>query len=315
MVQEAQALIDRYNYISILSHRNPDADTLGTALGIYALLKAYGKSVEVVNIDRNLPNNLDFLPNFQKIKHGIDYEESLIITCDAGSIDLLGFDLSGREILNIDHHRSSTYYGTVNVVKPDYAAASCVAYQLFKTFLPLNREAVLCFYTALVSDTQYFTTSSVSKETFDIASDMITFEIDISQVAYNLRQRRTLASIRILTAALQSLQLCFDGELAVMVATNDALKASGAKVSDLIGIVDHGLSLATVEVAILVIEWEDHIRLSMRSKTVDISQLAVSYGGGGHRQAAGFQTTLQDIDQFIERLKQEIKALGILNGT
>jgi phosphoesterase RecJ-like protein len=315
MVQDVQNLINRHNYISILSHRNPDADTLGTALGVYALLKAQGKSVEIVNADQDLPKSLDFLPNYQKIKQQIDYDDSLIIGCDSGSIELFGFDLTGRKILNIDHHYSNTYYGTLNVVNPNHAAASCVAYELFKSIYELNKDAVLCFYTALVSDTQYFTTSSVSKETFDIASDMITFEIDISEVAYNLRQRRTLASMRVLSTALESLQLSLDGELAIMAITQADIKASGAKASDMIGIVDHALSLATVKVALLIMEWEDHIRLSMRSKDVDISRLARSYGGGGHQHAAGFQTKRQNIDTLIEELKQKIKNLGILDGT
>lgn len=310
-----RAFIDQYTFISILTHRNPDADTIGTALGIYSLLKEYGKTVEVVSVDQNVPKNLDFLPYYQKIKHQIDYQESLIISCDSGSIDLLGFDLSGRDILNIDHHKSNTRYGLVNVVNPHHPAASCVAYELFKEEFTINKAAATCFYTALVTDTQYFTTKGVTKETFDIASDMITFDINISEVAYNLKQRRSLASLRFLTLALQSLELCCDGKIAMMVATQKDVNASGAKSNDHLGIVEYGLSLATVEMAIFISEWEKHIRVSIQSKNIDVSALAIAFGGGGHHNAAGFHSKPQKIDILIKNLKNKIKELRLLNGT
>ena len=110
--EEVQNQIDEAKSITILSHLNPDADALGTALGIYALLtQDKYKKVEIVNASKVLPLYLDFLPNFKKIKHKMEYQNSLIISCDCGSVDRLGFDLSGRTILNIDHHQSNTAYG------------------------------------------------------------------------------------------------------------------------------------------------------------------------------------------------------------
>ncbi|MCH9740306.1 MAG: DHH family phosphoesterase [Epsilonproteobacteria bacterium] len=314
MEQNVKVLIDSYERVTILSHINPDADTLGTALGIYALLKAYGKQVEVVNADRALPKNLDFLPNFKKIKHQIDFDSSLVITCDSGSVDLLGFNLEGRDILNIDHHPSNTNYGLVNVVKADYASASQVAFELFRDDFPINQATATCFYTALVSDTQYFTTNNVTKEVFDVASDMITFDIDISEVAYNLKQRRSLTSLRILNRTLETLVLSNDGELAIMVATKESIKESGAIASDLLGVVDYGLSLATVKIALLISEWDDHIRVSIRSKKSDVSPLAIAYGGG-HNNAAGFKVKNIEMKVLIEALKVKIKELGLLNET
>ena len=111
--EEVKLKIENAHSITILSHINPDADALGTSLGIYHLLQTQhrDKRIEIVNFSKELPRYLDFLPNFHKIKQKMDYDDSLVITCDSGSIDRLGFDLEGREIINIDHHQSNTMYG------------------------------------------------------------------------------------------------------------------------------------------------------------------------------------------------------------
>jgi len=80
VIKEVQALLDKHDKVTIVTHLNPDEDTIGTALGIYGILKNAGKQVEVVNQGRDLPRYLDFLPYFAKIKHQIDFDNSLIVS-------------------------------------------------------------------------------------------------------------------------------------------------------------------------------------------------------------------------------------------
>ena len=313
MIEEVKELILRYEKITIVTHLNPDADTIGTALGIYGILKNSGKRVEVVNNGTNLPINLDFLPYFVKIKSQMDFDDSLIIACDTGSIDRLGFDLNSRTIINIDHHKSNTRYGTVNVVEPMAVSASEVAYKLFRDEFTITKEIATCFYTALLSDTQYFTTSSVKKETFGIASDLMACGVDISKVVFNLKQRRSLASLRILGSTLDTLDLYKDGEVVFMHVSQEKLLEAGATILDVVGIVDYGVSLVSTELSILLIEQEDKIRVSIRSKHVDISALAISFGGGGHKHAVGFEIDNIKRKVLIEMIKKEIKTKGLLD--
>ena len=314
MIEAVNELINKYEKITILTHLNPDADTLGTGLGIYAMLKNSGKQVEIVNQGVNLPRQLDFLSNFSKIKQHIDYNESLIITCDTGSIDRVGFELSGREILNIDHHQSNSHFGTVNVVDPLAVSASQVAYLLFKDNYVITKEISTCFYTALVADTQYFTTNNVNMKVFELASEMMRDGVDIYEVMCNIKQRRSLASIRILASTLDTLLLEKSGRLAIMCATREKMLASGADIIDTVGIVDYGISLVTVEIAIFVIELENSIRVSIRSKKVDISALAIDFGGGGHKHAAGFELKNIGKVELLEMIKNEIKKIGLLDA-
>jgi phosphoesterase RecJ-like protein len=306
-IKEAQS-------VTILSHLNPDADAIGTALGIYALLrKNTDKRVEVANGSKSLPRHLDFLYGFEKIKHKMEYGESLVIACDCGSPDRLGFELEGREIINIDHHQSNTLYGDINVVDAGYASSSQVAFELFGGIYEIDADTATCFYAALLSDTRYFTTSSVNEMVFDTAARMVAAGAKPDLVAYHFTQRRSLSSFRILERALRSLTLHDEAKIAVVYVTKEDIAQTGAEMPDMDGIVDYAKSLATVEVALFAMEIPEGIRISLRSKGADVSKVALGFGGGGHRVAAGFILEKSGLQESIDTILEKIKELGILD--
>jgi len=306
--------IESANSITILSHLNPDADTLGTALGIYALLsKDKSKKVEIVNASTALPLYLDFLPNFKKIKHHMDYTDSLILSCDCGSVDRLGFNLEGRDIINIDHHESNTGYGSINVVIAEYASASQVAFALFKELYAVEADAATCFYAALLSDTRYFTTTSVNEEVFNVAKSLVEAGALPNDIAYHFTQRRSLSSVRLLEKALATLSLYHEAKIATLMVSKKDIAETGATVPDMEGVVDYGRSLATVEVALFAMELEDGIRISLRSKKVDVSKVAMAFGGGGHKVAAGFTLSQCGLQESIDTILEKIEELGIID--
>ena len=305
-------LLAAHRGVTILSHIHPDADALGTSLGIYTLLRQEGYRVEVANATAELPRHLDFLPGFGKIKKKIDFDDSLIIACDCGSLDRLGFDLTGRRIVNLDHHPSNTGYGTLNLVRPTAVSSSEVAFRFLAPLFTIPRETAGAFYAALISDTRYFTTGNVTAESFELARELIGLGAEPAAIAQAMLQRRSLASLRVLGRALESLSLHAEGQVAVMRVTREDLAATGARYSDLDGLVDYARSLVTVELAILVVEREDRLKVSLRSKGADVMRLAQAFGGGGHREAAGFETTEYETEALIDLLLQRIKKEGIL---
>ncbi|HIP17858.1 MAG TPA: bifunctional oligoribonuclease/PAP phosphatase NrnA [Sulfurovum sp.] len=301
--------------ITILTHLNPDADTIGTGLGIYNLLsRDKSKRVEIVNASNMLPKYLDFLPGFEKIKHKMDFETSLIIACDCGSLDRLGFDLENRDIINIDHHNSNAYYGSINVVIAEYASASQVAFALFRTLYDIDAGTANCFYAALLSDTRYFTTSSVNKEVFDVTKTLVALGANPAKIAFHFTQRRSLSSLRILHKALGNLELTCDARVATLFVTEDDIAATGATMPDMEGIVDYARSLVTVEIALFAMELDNGIRISLRSKGADVSALAALFGGGGHKVAAGLTLDKRDLHETIDIMTKNIQKLGLLNG-
>lgn len=307
-------MVDNAEAITILSHLNPDADALGTALGIYALLKAnQHKRVEVVNASSDLPLYLDFLPYFSKVKSQMDYDNSLIITCDCGSIERLGFDLEHREIINIDHHHSNTQYGVVNVVIPEYASSSQVAFELFRKDNTLNAEVASAFYAALLSDTRYFTASSVNEAVFVCAKDLIALGANPESIASFMTQRRPLSALRILEKALGSLSLQNEARIAIVKVSKEEIAQTGASIPDMEGIVEYANSLVTVEIAIFAMELDDGIRVSLRSKSIDVSVIALAFGGGGHKVAAGFTLKQCKLHESIDIILQNIEDLNLLS--
>ncbi len=312
---EVKALIEGAESITILSHLNPDPDAIGTALGIYTLLKEQKiKKVEVVNASKALPRHLDFLSGYEKIKNRIEYENSLIIACDSGSMERLGFTFADREILNIDHHPSNDLYGSLNVVIPHYASSSQVAFDLFRKLYTISVQSAECWYAALLSDTRYFTTSSVNERVFDVARELVHIGVDPAKVARHFTQRRSLSSFRILQRALESLQLYSDGRIAVLYVTKEDIAATGATVPDMDGIVDYARSLATVEIAVFAMELEEGIRVSLRSKGADVNAIAASFGGGGHKVAAGITFKEGNLQQIIDTIIGKIQETGSADG-
>jgi phosphoesterase RecJ-like protein len=298
LAKEFEALLAGHNAVTVLSHVNPDPDAIGTALGIYLWLKEQGKRVEVANMTVDVPRNLDFLPGFSKIKSKIDFEDSLIIACDSGSLDRLGFDLSGRTIVNIDHHPTNTRFGELNVVNADAVASSEVAYHLLTPLQPLSAKSATAFYAALVSDTRNFTTNNMRRSVFDLAGALVDRGVNISHVTSHMLHRRSLASLRILGVAIDSLELVRDARVAIMTVHRDDRLKWGAKGSDLDGIVDYARSLVTVQVAVMLVERKEDIKVSLRSKGVDVARIAQHFGGGGHRAAAGFEVRGMESDSL-----------------
>ena len=313
MTETFRDLLNKYDKVSIVTHINPDADTLGTALGIYELLKNERKMVEVCNASGILPNYLDFLPHFAKIKNRMDFDNSLIISCDSSSIDLLGFDLSNREIVNIDHHKSNTNYGKINIVDSNCVSASQVAYHTFKNDFKINKNSATCFYVAMVTDTQNFVTLNVNEEVFSFAAELLSFGVILEEVNRNLTQRKSLSSLRILASTLNTLEFYEDAQISSMVVSKENMLKSGANMTDLVGLIDYGISLVTVKIAFIVMAVDNRLKVSIRSDFVDVSQLAVHFGGGGHKLAAGFSVEDQDITILLEEIKNEIKKRGLLD--
>ena len=312
LARDFQLLLQKHRQITILSHVNPDPDAIGTALGIYSWLKEQKYQVEVVNFSEDIPQFLDFLPHFTKIKHKIDFDDSLIIACDCGSIDRLGFDVEGRTIINIDHHATNREFGQLNIVNAKAVSSSEVAYQLLKNLHPISKESAIAFYAALVSDTRNFTTNTMHQGIFALASEMVALGVDITEVSQKMLHRRSLASLRVLGIALRSLELREDAQIAILMISKEDIKHTGAKMSDLDGVVDYAKSLATVEVALMLVERDEEVKVSIRSKTIDISGIASTFGGGGHKSAGGFEMGRITLKKLADKVVTEIKQKGLI---
>ncbi len=309
MMQEAIGKIHEARHIALLTHVNPDADTLGSALGMYHSLLAMGKRASVVNTTQ-LPYNLDFLPGIQKVKKELPKHCDLMISFDCGSFDRLGIEKKEGFLINIDHHRSNTMYGDINIVDPTAAATAEVVYKLLEEGeMPIPKESATSLYTALVDDTGFFKYDSVGARTFELAKKLCEKGASPEWVARMLTMREPLSKLRLLPLVLETLTLHLGAKVASLRLTQQMLAQTGGTKEMGEDALNMARNLATVEVALLLREEEDgRIKVSMRSKErVDVGKIAVAFGGGGHKRAAGFTSDLHDFDRVLELVLEAIE--------
>ncbi len=308
MYRKAWRLIEESRYITLISHINPDGDALGSSLALYPILRDMGKKVSVVNVTTPLPVRYDFLPNFDRIKTTLPERVDLLISFDCGSFDRLGIERPDAPIINIDHHITNTRYGTLDLIDEKMPSASSVVLQLLHANrIPLRRDVATCIYTALAEDTGFFSYENVNHRTFEIAEELVAAKADPRIVAQNLKERNSLAKLRLSAITIEKLRLVYHAMIGYAILTLHDFARTGALRSDSDECVDLIRSLATVEVAILLIEEAQGYKVSLRSKgRCDVSAIAVAFGGGGHKRAAGFTTSERAPEKIIAEIIEKV---------
>ena len=306
LAQQFRELLDSHRKVTIISHIRPDGDTIGSSLALFNSLKLMGYQVEIVCQDTDLPLKLNFLDGFKRYKSKIDYSDSLVVTLDCADVFRAGFDLKCRTIVNIDHHKSNTNFGVLNVVEVE-VSTTAVLYKLLKEGFAIEKKVAEPLYAGLLTDSINFTTTLVSSQTFELASELLGYGLNASYISEMINKRNSLAHTRLIARAIESLELFNDAKIALMTLQESDLKATGAKGSDLDGIIDFAIALVTVDVAVLIVELDKNLKVSIRSKNEDISTIATKFGGGGHKNAGGFEVKSGKIEELKNRILEYIK--------
>lgn len=304
--------INTANSIVILTHENPDGDAIGTSLALYNSLKMYGKN-DVDLIIPECPKTFTFLPSANEIKKKVDNKNyDLAIAIDTASIDMIG----GREYFEntestivIDHHGTNTMYGDFNFVNPDApACAEVMIVALNKFGINIDKEIGTCLLVGIITDTGGFKYQGVTAETFEFVAELLNKGVNVSNTYRKVLQEKTMSAFEISRAASNRLEFFEDGKVAFTYITAEDYKKYGCSYGDHEGIVDVGRDIEGVEVSIFVREIEGKgLKVSLRSKEkIDVDEIALLYGGGGHPKAAGFSIK-GDIESVKEKILQEVR--------
>lgn len=292
---ELKKLIDTSQSIAVASHLNPDGDNLGSVTAMIGMLNKLGKN-PVFILDDSIPSSFKFLPNLSSAKNPDDIEDTfdLFIALDSSDEDRMGdrvkeiFNKS-KKTVNIDHHFSNKNYADLNIVDEKSPATCELLTRIFKYLnFELNKEIATSLFTGLSTDTGSFKYSSVSSKTFEIASELFKYDIDIKEVTQNVYQSRSRQKTDLLIRAMNSIEYFHEDKIAVVIVTIDDMEKTGAAKADADGIVEFVRDIDTVELAVLLKEKDDCIRLSLRSKSyMDCTKIASIFNGGGHVRASG----------------------------
>ena len=307
---EFKKLIDESKNIAVASHLNPDGDNLGSVTAMIGILNKLGKNAVFI-LDDSIPSSFKFLPNlsFAKKPNLIDERFDLFIALDSSDENRMGDNVkkifeTSKNTVNIDHHLSNTNYASLNIVDPESPATCELLARIFKSLnMELNKDIATSLFTGLSTDTGSFKYSSVTSDTFLIASELFEYDIDINEVTVNVYQSRTRQKTDLLIRAMNSIEY-FDGnKIAVVFVTKEDMEKSKAEKADADGIVEFVRDIDTVELAVLLKEKDDCIRLSLRSKSyLDCTKIASRFNGGGHVRASG--GTINHLD--LEKAKLDL---------
>ncbi|OQX74492.1 MAG: hypothetical protein B6D59_02290 [Campylobacteraceae bacterium 4484_4] len=309
MYQEAWDLIKKSRHILLVSHIHPDGDTLGSAVALYEALRGNGIKTTLFNRDA-LPFKYDYLSAYTKFRSKLPEHYDLIISSDSSSFDRLGLKSKDAPLINIDHHRSNTRYGDINLIQPHFSSATLVILEMLEyEEIPINRPIANAIYTGLAEDTGFFSYENVNEHAFICATKLVGCGADPALVGYNLKERNPLSKLRLSARVIDTMQLHRNGTISSAVVTQEMFRQTGADRSESDHLANLLRSLATVNLAILLIEESDGgYKISLRSKgRIDVSKIALSFGGGGHCNAAGFETTERNPEKILQQILQKVE--------
>lgn len=299
--------------IYIVSHVQPDGDNLGSCLSLALAMKKIKKEVFILKVGET-PSDFSFLPGIDMIRdyNGVSLID-LLIAVDASDIDRLGKNKglinSAKTVINIDHHISNTNFGHINVVDSNASATGELIYKLINELkIVIDEDIATCIYTAISTDTGSFMYDNTTAETHEIASNLIKHGADKENININIYQNRSLSRTELFIKSLNSLDMYFDNQVAIIKVTKDMLKETNTTMEDTEGIISFVRDIGPVEVAVLMKETnKEQTKISMRSKRyVDVAKLTSVFNGGGHKKAAGC-TINRPILEVDELLLSEIK--------
>ena len=297
------------------SHQRPDGDAIGSAVGMALALRTMGKSADVV-MDATPPHFLQPFPAVDgiRITSAVDESADAAIIMECSSLDRTGVaGLDRATVLNIDHHVGNTRYGQINWIDESAAACSELVFTLIEALgAPLTAEVATHIYLGLLTDTGSFHFSHITPRSFEIAKRCVESGADPQWIARTHYDSSTLARVKIFGAVLNGMRLDDSGRVALLTATREAVASAGGSYDDTDGIINFPLTVKDIQaVAFFKDVGPDDWRVSMRSKgNVDVGAIARSYGGGGHKNAAGCSAkgALDQLhDTFIRLLVQKTK--------
>ena len=305
--------------ILIYPHVNMDGDALGSAAAICRTLRDLGKACYIL-IEDDIPRNLLFLDkgyctHDQKILADVDV--SLCLDCGDISRFLKRKEkfLEGRTSICIDHHRTTVPFCDFNYVDPEAAATGLLIYHLLKEMnqivtergeesLKMDGEIADAIFAAVTTDTGNFQYSNTTRECHEIMAELYDMGVDVRKVSQEIYESVRQERIMLHGLAVSGMERFAGGLAAMTVVTQDMLRETGAGMDETEGIVDQLRSIEGVEIAILVKEDTEKLKLSLRAKSWgNVAAIAEEFGGGGHTKAAGcsLKMTLEEALPLIRQ--------------
>lgn len=297
-MDEAKKLILGHESFLLTSHEYTDGDDLGAILSVGRVLEKMNKQ-RILIAKGGVPDNLLFMPGQHEVKENLskDFQENeVLITIGCGDLGRTGFaELMDwrKPILNIDHHKDTKLFGTVNVWDASAAANCELLYGMFENWnIELDKHIAQNLLTGIFTDTGGFRHANVSARTFEISAELLRAGAKLDVISRFTFSQKELPMLRAWSVALEHAKFDQTRKIVYTVITSEDLEKAQASEADLEGVAELLNTIPEAKFSMLLKQRGDEIKGSLRSepyKGVDVSEIARAFGGGGHKLAAGFK--------------------------
>jgi len=316
----AVAELKRGKKFLVVSHVSPEGDAVGSLLGMALAIRSLGKEATAY-LEDPVPELFKFLPGADTVVHSLDgagpFDATFAVDC--GQKERLGRGFislkdPGR-IVNIDHHATNDAFGAVNVIVPDASAAGELVYDFcVAAGVKIDRDIAINLYVAIHTDTGSFRYSSSTPEAFEKAGALVRLGADPWDISRRVYENNPAKKYKLLGMVLNTLEVVTvaaggeNSSVAFVNVTREMFKNADAEKDLADGFVNYARGIEGVAAGVLIREAGDReFKVSLRAKgDVDVAEVAQSFGGGGHRNAAGFMTrgTLEEVKaRVLDALK------------
>lgn len=310
---EIKKLITNANKIGLTYHVSPDGDAIGSLLALREALVKLNKDVVVFSKDdlrKNIP--LRFLKDINKIdgtNFKVDKNVDLLIILDCGNIERVSCDcdFNNTVTVGIDHHISNELYCKYNLIDAKASSTGEIVFQVIK-YLDVNIDSNIAtyLYTSIMTDTGGLRFECSSQKTFNIVGELVATGFNFVKIYENLFLSQTYSKVKLLGLVYENLKVV-DEKISIARVTNEMLEKSGAVDEQLGDVVSICLTIENVEVSVLIKDYLNKVKVSLRSKNdINVCEIAQKFGGGGHVKAAAFTTDLS-MNEIEKVLIEEIR--------
>lgn len=299
--------------VIITTHRDPDGDAMGSALG----MAHYLGSKAIVLLPTPAPENLMWMPGAQDcivFSPGAPLpEHDTIIVLDLNTLGRLAelgeaITHSNANIINIDHHTHPQDFAQLAWVDTTFAATCAMLARLFiATGADISANVATCLFTGIMTDTGGFRFPRTTAELFSDVSKLVSFGADPVSISDNVLNCNSIERTQLLGEVLANMRFYKNNQFCVMLVTAELLKKYSVSHTELDGFVHFTLSISGVRAGLLIVELPTQIKLSFRSKGgVHVHEIAAHYGGGGHVHAAGARINSRPVVELIQEIVEKI---------
>lgn len=303
MFKEFIEKVTKVEQVGVLSHIRPDGDCIGSQIALCRWFEQKGIRYRAFN-DDPIPENLQWLEIENSVTIEVptsaDLSEcDLFIFLDGNATHRFGFieswlkdQTKSPTLFMIDHHPDPDSVFDLMISVPEASSTCELIYRVYMEDDPVRMDVGVAkaLYTGIITDTGSLQYDSVTPETVEITADLLRRgDFKPNSVIERLFSNRSLAQLKLLSRALESVALFENNQIALIFVTQDMLEDTGTSFDDCEGFVNYPLEIAGVKAAIFMKDHgEDGIRMSLRSRSdVDVNKWARIFGGGGHKKAAG----------------------------